>query len=172
MPSSWSWMFPYTDDYRTSRYNITRKRTQHDGKVGHGLCGVLVNGKIHITFTCEGHQCLWCVIWKIMAAEASLLLLWPGKSGIVLCMRPANEKRRYNITSSLIGWAHAHNHILRNTSSTNEYIWTHLCFEFFKCVQITKYVALYYPNFETMMTNQYNTIRRHNDAKNLPSCHL
>ena len=24
-----------------------------------------------------------------------------------LCMRPANERRRYNVTSSLIGWAHA-----------------------------------------------------------------
>ena len=26
--------------------------------------------------------------------------------GIILCMRPANERRRYNVTSSLIGWAH------------------------------------------------------------------
>ena len=24
----------------------------------------------------------------------------------ILCMRPANEKRRYSVTSSLIGWAH------------------------------------------------------------------
>ena len=29
--------------------------------------------------------------------------------GIVLCLRPANERRRYNVTSSLIGWAHARN---------------------------------------------------------------
>ena len=27
-------------------------------------------------------------------------------AGIILCMRPANERRRYNVTSSLIGWAH------------------------------------------------------------------
>ena len=27
--------------------------------------------------------------------------------GIILCMRPANERRRYNVTSSLIGWAHS-----------------------------------------------------------------
>ena len=27
-------------------------------------------------------------------------------SGIILCMRPANERRRYNVTSSLIDWAH------------------------------------------------------------------
>ena len=26
--------------------------------------------------------------------------------GIILCMRLANERRRYNVTSSLIGWAH------------------------------------------------------------------
>ena len=28
-------------------------------------------------------------------------------AGIILCMCPANERRRYNVTSSLIGWAHA-----------------------------------------------------------------
>ena len=26
--------------------------------------------------------------------------------GIILYMRPANGRRRYNVTSSLIGWAH------------------------------------------------------------------
>ena len=30
-------------------------------------------------------------------------------AGIILCMRPANERRRYKVTSSLIGWAHAQN---------------------------------------------------------------
>ena len=30
-------------------------------------------------------------------------------AGIILCMRPANERRRYNVTSSLIGWAHTQN---------------------------------------------------------------
>ena len=30
-------------------------------------------------------------------------------AGIILCMRPANEGRRYNVTSSLIGWAHTQN---------------------------------------------------------------
>ena len=29
-------------------------------------------------------------------------------AGIILCMRPANERRRYNVTSSLIGWTHVH----------------------------------------------------------------
>ena len=30
-------------------------------------------------------------------------------AGLILCMRPANERRRYNETSSLIGWAHTKN---------------------------------------------------------------
>ena len=30
-------------------------------------------------------------------------------SGIILCMRPANERRRYDVTSSFIGWAHSQN---------------------------------------------------------------
>ena len=29
--------------------------------------------------------------------------------GIILCMRPANERRRYIVTSSLIGWVHTQN---------------------------------------------------------------
>ena len=31
------------------------------------------------------------------------------RAGIILCMRPANERRRYSVTSSLIGWAHTQN---------------------------------------------------------------
>ena len=30
-------------------------------------------------------------------------------SGIILCMRPANERQFYNVTSSPIGWVHAQN---------------------------------------------------------------
>ena len=30
-------------------------------------------------------------------------------TGIILCMRPANERRRYIVTSSLIGWAPTYN---------------------------------------------------------------
>ena len=34
----------------------------------------------------------------------------PGMgSGIILCMHPANERRRYDVTSSLIGWVHTQN---------------------------------------------------------------
>ena len=53
------------------------------------------------------------VIWVVSLAlsldqhnvtEASLM-----DTGIISCARPANERRRYNVTSSLIGWAHARN---------------------------------------------------------------
>ena len=42
---------------------------------------------------------IWCLIAAVLQADSS------G----VLCMRPANEKRRYNVTLSLIGCAHAQN---------------------------------------------------------------
>ena len=32
-----------------------------------------------------------------------------GITGIILCVRPANERRRYIVTSSLIGWVHTQN---------------------------------------------------------------
>ena len=31
------------------------------------------------------------------------------RAGIILCMCPANERRRYNVTPSLNGWAHTQN---------------------------------------------------------------
>ena len=37
-------------------------------------------------------------------------MTWPiYLSGIILCMRPANERWCYIVTSSLIGWAHTQN---------------------------------------------------------------
>ena len=36
-----------------------------------------------------------------------LLVLSDGDPGIILSMRPANKRRRYNVTSSLIGWSHS-----------------------------------------------------------------
>ena len=39
----------------------------------------------------------------------SQLYLAANYAKVILCMRPANERLRYNLTSSLIGWAHAQN---------------------------------------------------------------
>ena len=46
--------------------------------------------------------------YEITHQIVSRILLDP-KSGIILWMRPANERRRYIVTSALIGWAHTQN---------------------------------------------------------------
>ena len=39
--------------------------------------------------------------------------------GIIMHMRPANERRRYNVTSSLIGWAHTQNDLWAANASAD-----------------------------------------------------
>ena len=46
--------------------------------------------------------CHCCISWNIVP-------YWTMLHGIILCMHPANERRRYIVTSSLIGWAHIQN---------------------------------------------------------------
>ena len=41
--------------------------------------------------------------------KCTLLKLIDCDSGIILCMSPANDRWRYNVTSSIIGWAHIQN---------------------------------------------------------------
>ena len=48
---------------------------------------------------------LWSCAIHLRATSQKMLQI----SGIILCMRPANERRRYNVTSSPIGWAHSQN---------------------------------------------------------------
>ena len=40
---------------------------------------------------------------------------WPDLTGIILCICPANERRCYNVTSSVIGWAHSQNNPCLNS---------------------------------------------------------
>ena len=52
---------------------------------------------VHVMTCSSGH---WSTLsWIVDALD----------SGIILRMRPANERRRYTVTSSLIGWEHAQN---------------------------------------------------------------
>ena len=44
-----------------------------------------------------------------MAAPFALGLCSGVESGIILRIRPPNERRRYNVTSFLIGWVHTQN---------------------------------------------------------------
>ena len=58
-----------------------------------------------------GHcRSCWCPVSLRRQVIISMVLTMLNKqAGIILCMRPANERRRYSVTSSLIGWAHAQN---------------------------------------------------------------
>ena len=46
--------------------------------------------------------------WSLSHLETPCIFNYPG---ITLWMRPANERRRYIVTSSLIGWAHIQNYV-------------------------------------------------------------
>ena len=54
-------------------------------------------------------------LWDLHASDINLIpgeamKIWRAEVGIIFLMRPANEKRRYILTSSLIGWAHTQNY--------------------------------------------------------------
>ena len=44
----------------------------------------------------------YCLTQWILKLPMSFEIYWVA--GIILCMRPPNERRRYNVTSSLMGW--------------------------------------------------------------------
>ena len=46
--------------------------------------------------------------WDFKAHDIFKMFPW-WFAGIILCMRRVNERRHYNVTSSLIGWAHTQN---------------------------------------------------------------
>ena len=51
------------------------------------------------------------------------LLLNLRQSGLILYMRPANERRRYTVTSSLIGWSHIQTTIIQDLLPTCMFQW-------------------------------------------------
>ena len=51
---------------------------------------------------------LECII-PIIDVHLVFKTIYTTEPGIMLCMRPANERRRYNVTSFLIGWSHTQN---------------------------------------------------------------
>ena len=57
------------------------------------------------TVTRQSH---WGLLWLPYSVSEVTEYIWV-KSGIILGMGSANERRRYNVTSSLIGWAHTQN---------------------------------------------------------------
>ena len=52
----------------------------------------------------HSHKTISMMILPFSNYHRNLILSF---TGVILCMCPANERRRYIVTSSLIGWAHA-----------------------------------------------------------------
>ena len=56
------------------------------------------------------HVTVYCFLWNKLCIHALNSLVVPlgcvDKAGITLGVRPANEKRHYIVTTSLIGWEH------------------------------------------------------------------
>ena len=50
---------------------------------------------------------------------------WPG---IILCMRPVNERRRYSVMPSLIDWAHTQNNACMTKPKYATLAWLSLWF--------------------------------------------
>ena len=48
--------------------------------------------------------------WKSDTSSQGNWHMGPQEPGIILCMHPANERWRYSVTPSLIGWAHILNY--------------------------------------------------------------
>ena len=78
------------------------------------------------TFILKGYFTGTGAIILPSASESTLkntdieIYLYTTTTGIIFCMRPANERRRYNVTSSLIGWAHSQNDPCHNKTQHNE----------------------------------------------------
>ena len=65
-----------------------------------GLVDIADNGYEESNLLQKDYRAYGLHLWKI---------LHNNLTGIKLCMRPANERRRYIVTSSLIGWVHTQN---------------------------------------------------------------
>ena len=57
--------------------------------------------------------------------------------GIILCMSPANERQRYNVTSSLIDWAHVHNDPWESVFPRSTYVELTLSKQLYNCPKCT-----------------------------------
>ena len=75
------------------------------------VCGSQANGFIiFISFVLARVAAQLWICFKRLCDELFKKKKKPKKKpGIVLWMHPANERPRYNVTSSLIGWAHSQN---------------------------------------------------------------
>ena len=71
---------------------------------------------LHLSLSCYmlHHVIIDCAMRLIQLARGRITSMGNGSTKylnpeIILCMCPANERQHYNVTSSLIGWAHTKN---------------------------------------------------------------
>ena len=91
-----------------SHLNFTMKH------IPHNLRMVAVSGFVVV---CCGYIII-CIWYNGSVYPFSLWLLHWRRGNAMICMGAANERRRYNVTSSPIGWAHTPNcHCIHRTYS-------------------------------------------------------
>ena len=103
------------------RYNIyTCMEKLQSNAVSHWLGAYLESalyGSQENKARCEQHEKKYCPVFIFKfhrncfipgnpSMKKLTLPYWFRQSGISLAMRPANERRRHNVTTSLIGWVH------------------------------------------------------------------
>ena len=96
-------------------FSLRRRHNGHDCVSNHQPRHCLLNRlfgrrskktpKLHATGLCAGNSPVTGELPAQMASNAENVSIWWRHHG----MRPANERLRYNVTSSLIGWVHARN---------------------------------------------------------------
>ena len=98
-----------------SNFNGGSAKLQSMLGIDESIYNMYNNGCNYIYMPHSASPCWWSVIIIHNAYPSSSAT----SSGIILCMCPANERRRYNVTSPLIGWAHTkwslhhhHHHVL------------------------------------------------------------
>ena len=74
---------------------------------------------IHHVYKVVSHRLVWLKTGVVLhtTRENQSQFAEDKFAGIVLCIHPANERRRYIVTSSIIGWVHTQN---------SPWVW-HLC---------------------------------------------
>ena len=115
----------------TSQLSVQSIKLHHlyVGNIGTGTC-LDISGRYDINYTFGTRQsCRKCVNWLIWMNGIDRPIEKENDSPIdpviILYMRPANERRRYSVTSSLIGWAHTQDDPCRPWDKLNNWeVWS------------------------------------------------
>ena len=115
----------------TSQLSVQSIKPHHlyVGNIGIGTC-LDILGRYDINYTFGTRQsCRKCVNWLIWMNGIDRPIEKEHDSPIdpviILFMRPANERRRYSVTSSLVGWSHTQDDPCRPWDKFNNWeVWS------------------------------------------------